>query len=327
MQILLNTNNNQQKPTFQGLNRYLSKHFPQEEIGVISKQAVSSSEFVMEAINKYPKSRRFVGNLPPDWIERLPKENRKDYVQKIQDLFSNLAEILSSKETEYNLVVAKNQRHLTNFKLQFKNLLGADVGLYTLSPEGNGSFAKAYVLKIDEKKYLFKVFHSDQTKQKRINSSWKLVEPARAPFVMRTSKKGFAKFYFGRMAGLNDKDGFMLTEFLQEKLMTEKQQCRNLLRLLTSHVLSLDILYYGQLKNVINLKIFDYGELTLQPPEFLKKIKPKNNKLNVQEVKNIIYNTPPKIKTDSKIKGNVDYRRIISTLLLKFKIMNENLHD
>ena len=35
--------------------------------------------------NIYPNSRRFVGNLPHEWITKIPKAKRKETIQEIQD--------------------------------------------------------------------------------------------------------------------------------------------------------------------------------------------------------------------------------------------------
>ena len=104
--------------SFQGLNRCLSKHF-------INKKTA------LELANIYPNSRRFVGNLPHEWIAEIPQKRRKETIQEIQDLFASFAEKLyTPKFSEF----PKNEQFVTDFLKKLEKFL-KNQGIETIQTE------------------------------------------------------------------------------------------------------------------------------------------------------------------------------------------------
>jgi len=242
---------------FQGLNRHLSKHFVEAGISKITGNSITVQEAVREAIEANPKSRRFVGNLPAEWIKALPKENRKEHVQKIQDLFSGLAENLSTpKGTKFE----KIENFCTDFSQQLKQILGLDTNIKDI---GSGDIGKTYKLEIGKNKYVFKTFHSDVSSEVH----GKILEPSRAPYANKKGCKSFIDFYFGKIATGDTKDGFMLTKFEDPKQqLIPAEELKRLIRILKSPVVSTDTfisMARNNSKNIIGEKIVDFGALNL----------------------------------------------------------------
>ncbi len=141
-------------PSFQGLNRYLSKNFVEAGISKISGKVVTNEEATLEILEKFPKSRGFVGNLPPEWIDKIPKGKRKETVQQIQDLFAALAEnIYSPMYTAFN----KDESFVTDFLNKLQNILKLKSDIVFIK---EGSVGKAFKLEVGDKQYVFKAFHS-----------------------------------------------------------------------------------------------------------------------------------------------------------------------
>ncbi len=286
-----NNYSSENKMSFQGLNKYLSKNFPQT-----AKEAVSSAK-------KYHKSKGYVGNLPGDWIENISKKKRKSSAKKVQNLFAKLAKKLycpadvapedkilmaSLKinpedqnidlqehltllnqlyKDHYNNIITNNLKFINKTLARFKKIVGLDAQIETISA-GYGNYGKVYKLSTTNKKnishdFAFKVYHSDELIKDEINLSGKSVEAAREVYAKKVARKLFAKFYFGKIAKSKDKDGFILTEFLtnnNKPPITEKEQrlereksIVSALRLLKSRVVSIDLLRLTNNNNDLNL--------------------------------------------------------------------------
>ena len=197
---------------FQGLNRCLSKHF-------INK------ETALKIANIYPNSRRFVGNLPNEWIAEIPQEKRKETIQKIQDLFAGFAEKLyTPKFSEF----PKNEKFVTDFLKKLEKLLWMDTKIEFI---GEGITAgKAHKLVVGDKQYVIKTFHSDIDK-KLIQQHGKVMEPTRAPYAKKKGAGSFVDFYFGKTGTAESADGFMVTKFEEfVKELAPREEMKRLLR-------------------------------------------------------------------------------------------------
>jgi len=253
-------NKNHKNVGFQGLNRYLSKQF------------IESEEIAFDALKKYPKSRRFVGNLPSEWIAKIPKANRRETVQQIQDLFAGFSEKLYSPKSAK---IQEDEKLVADFSNQLKQILK----LYTnIEYIDSGSAGKAYKLEVGLREYVFKVFHND-IGDIFTGSSGKLIEPARAPHSNKKGCKSFVDFYFGKIATEESQDGFMLTKFVeQDEKFKPYEEIKRLLNFLKSPVSSSDS-YISDGRdipdglNIIGLKTIDFGELERVPKELNKKLK------------------------------------------------------
>ena len=256
----------------QSLTRCLSKTFINGGMNKKTGFAQTAEDAILEAIKDNPKSRRFVGNLPPEWIDQIPKGKRKETVQQIQDLFSGLAEKLYSPQyTKFK----KDETFVVDFLSQLKQALGLDTEIKYINA---GDIGKAYKLKVGDKKYVFKAFHSDMNPD-YAKSNGEIFEPARAPYANKKGCKSFVDFYFGRIGTHDNHDGFMLTKFeLSNQKLTPKEEIKRLLSFLKSRVTTPDIDINVKTNvsddlNIIGLKAIDLGDLALLPQNLHKTLK------------------------------------------------------
>ena len=243
--------------------------------------------------NIYPNSRRFVGNLPHEWITKIPKAKRKETIQEIQDLFASFAEKLySPKFSEF----PKNEQFVTDFLKKLENFLWMDTKIEFI---GEGITAgKAHKLVVGDKQYVLKTFHSD-IDEKLIDKHGKIIEPSRAPYVKKKGAGSFVDFYFGKTGTAKSADGFMVTKFeVPGKILTPREEMKQLLRLLKSPVDSSEVLIsriseIHDSLNTIGLKIIDFGALKLLPQDLHKAAK--NAAKNIGE-----YYFNPRKNSDTK---------------------------
>ncbi len=71
---------------------------------------------------------------------------------------------------------------------------------------------KVFTLKVGDKDYIYKCFHSNVS-EFFSRSHGKIMETSRAPYAEKKGCKTFAKFYFGKLAKEDTKDGFIITKF------------------------------------------------------------------------------------------------------------------
>lgn len=331
-------NKNHKNVGFQGLNRYLSKHFIEAGISKVTGKPITAEEAALEAIEKYPKSRRFVGNLPPEWIDKIPKANRRETVQQIQDLFAELAGNL--------FIEKKNKKFFKNinykdFPKKLKRILGLNTNIEFIDA---GEVGKAYKLEIGNNKYVFKTFHSNLASC-LIGRHGKILESSRAPYANKKGCNSFVDFYFGRIATNASKDtfgrklqraftsyfrkaetnpgmdGFILTKYEDAtQQLSPQEEIKRLLRILKSPILPLDSNIYLDTwddRNIIGKKIVDLGWLKLKPQNLYKSLKQTaktiekyyfNTKKNSDTMENILEEIN---KTKSSIK---DLNKTLNTL-------------
>ena len=302
---------------FQGLNRCLSRSFVNGGRNKVTGFAQMAEDTVMEAIKNHPKSRRFVGNLPPEWIDRIPKEKRKETIQQLQDLFSNFAEKLCTPQcTKFK----KDETFVVDFLKNLKQKLGLDTNIEFID---SGEIGKAYKLKVGKKKYVFKTFHSDMDPGFS-KSHGKVFEPARAPYANKKGCKSFVDFYFGKIGTPESQDGFMLTKFEpSDQKLTPAEEIRRLLRMLKSPVTSPDIYICQNISNdynTIGRKIIDFGKLVLIPQNLSKELKK-----TAKDIEKYYFNTG-KIENNKKTVLNQinDIKQIFSCFSIDLDV-EENL--
>ncbi|OGH94550.1 MAG: hypothetical protein A2039_07995 [Candidatus Melainabacteria bacterium GWA2_34_9] len=314
-------NQNGENIGFQGLNRCLSRDFVNGGRSKITGFVQMADDAVMEAIKNHPKSRRFVGNLPPDWIDQIPKGKRKETVQQIQDLFSGLAEKLYSPQ---GTRVNKDETFVVDFLSQLKQSLGLDTEIKYIHA---GDIGKAYKLKVGDKKYVFKAFHSDMNPD-YAKSNGEIFEPARAPYANKKGCKSFVDFYFGRIGTHDNHDGFMLTKFeTSNQKFTPGEEIKRLLRMLKSRVVTADISIKSTPQipddlNIIGLKAIDLGDLTLLSQNLHKALKK-----TAKDIEKYYFNTKKNLTNKEVILNQInDIRQIFGCFCIN-RYVEENLQN
>ncbi len=190
-------NNNKDLVNFTGLNRVLSKNTYEYTINIEELSEI------------YPKSNGIVGNLPPAWIAKIPKENRE---KVIKELFNDLKPIINEfRESENEqfmqeriktaLIQAGIVKNQENFKMEFL---------------GEGTYGKAYKLNnILGADYIIKIFKKlNKNLDKGLDDMHgNYIEQSRALYWQKQA--GFntqmIRFYFGDIDA-----GYMVNKFIDE---------------------------------------------------------------------------------------------------------------
>jgi hypothetical protein len=178
----------------------------------LKKRAFSSEDSIIAEIKKYPNSNGIVGSIPAEWIEKIPKEERKD---KIKNLYTALGEIFLDlrKQGQFAEENIENTSNKINKVLHNSGILAGDqkVKLKKLQP---GKFGTGYLLDEnfakDEKygKYVIKLFHYIKSDN---NFHGNNVEPNRALYWLKNAGKNTqrARLYFADL-----KNGFMVSQYI-----------------------------------------------------------------------------------------------------------------
>lgn len=240
--------------SFTGLNKFFKTNF------------ATGAAMIQAAKAKFFRSRGFVGNLPKSWIDLIPKAERPEKIAAVQDTFAEFAGKLYCE-----------RESLPDFEAPFREFSGKMTSILGITPEinylGQGYIGKAYKLKMGGENYVFKVFHTDPYKFGYDSAHGKGIEPAVAPFVKAKTARGvFAKFYFGKVAGEQDADGFMVTKFIDEN-NAKKGNFFNNLSLYMIYLYSNLITCGEPFDKKVRNTILEYGAIRLNSASVLKNLK------------------------------------------------------
>lgn len=192
----------------------------------------------------YPNTSRNVGCLPKKWNANAYSAE----IRGILDKFRKEVACVSHKSTyiKGNPIVATQQ--------ELSNILGKKVIITELD---TGKFAKAYKISVDgADDVVMKVFHKKPlTAYDNFNVNGEFIEPQRGMFLSANSEK-FAKTYYGKISTEIDKDGYILTEYLEksDKVVPQSEFIK-----LKDYFVFCDDVSEGH--NIINGKIYDFGDI------------------------------------------------------------------
>lgn len=136
-----------QQQSFTGLTRYFSS-------------ACRSAEELVTAENKYPKNQGVIGSIPFEWVQKIPKELRKE---RIKELYSSFKEAVD--QLHINMASIKTAKNILADAMQKAGIINSadKLNFDLLSKEGR--FGIAYSLKVnlfekETKHYVLKKFRS-----------------------------------------------------------------------------------------------------------------------------------------------------------------------
>lgn len=178
---------------FTGLNRNLSK------------MAYASIDSIKKEVKNFPKSKGIVGNLPAEWIQKIPKENRANV---IKELYGELNAIVRERRVDVLAQIGTNKRLSEAFSNAGITQSGQKISILYI---GEGELGTAFrLLGLSDDKYIIKIFHP---KSVTSNHHGKHIEPNRAAFWQKYAGKNtqMAPFYFADL-----KAGYMVNKFIDD---------------------------------------------------------------------------------------------------------------
>ena len=190
------TNSNSYLVNFKGLNR------------TIGKMAYNAHESIGKEVRHYPQSNGIVGNLPKEWVDKIPKAFREKTIKEFYSDFKGVLSVFqksasgqSRVESGLSSTFIKAGIIKPNERICLQNI-------------GNGCDGVVYRLRgVSDDKHVIKVFYKSSTYIERDNRAC-LEELNRAAFWQKNAGKNtqMVRFYFG------DADaGYMINKFVDEK--------------------------------------------------------------------------------------------------------------
>ena len=167
------------------------------------RKTVYKRQEIVDLVKKYPKSKGFVGNLMPEWIAKIPKEQRGDAVKDIYDQFS-----LAVKQRQNHFFGQKPQDTIKNVLCKYKIITPETKVKF--SQKGMSDTAELYRLQVGDKSYITKIF--SESTFNNFETGGNLIEQNHALYLNAKPNSDWAKFYFGNL-----KDGYMVTEYISNR--------------------------------------------------------------------------------------------------------------
>ncbi|MCQ2738635.1 MAG: hypothetical protein MJ237_00245 [bacterium] len=251
-----------QDVSFQGLTADLRKN-------------ILTKEEILRSVARHPKSKGFVGTLPNEWIQNIPKEERDTNIPKVLEMF---ASILKIGEVDSSRKIAKK---IKAGLVKYKAISPDKKVKFTFL--GVGGFGGTYKMKVGEKTYVAKLF--DKFYEVDCPGFGNLSEQNNALYLNAKENSDWVKFYFGN---LNEKNQFMITKYVSIKDKRPKKKI-NLLKK------GLEYVDYS-IQNRIRGYNIDYGGFLLLP-DF-----PVNNKPAIRVIKSLLNMS---IKEQDKLIENI----------------------
>lgn len=188
------------------------------------------SKTLDKILNSYPLTSRIIGQVPLDWLE-----NVNDKAQTQAEIEKEISYFQHHKDT---LLFSQSLSKILNKKVNVEKL-------------GAGSYGIAYKMEIESAvTSVIKTFHPRDC---TYNETWhgRNIEPQAGLFANQNSNE-FVKMYFARVCSRMQRDGFIVSQYLDENIIPQETIVKRKPNIKVGHADSL----HG---NIINNKIIDYG--------------------------------------------------------------------
>ncbi len=166
----------------------------------------------IEVLNKHPKASRFLGVVPESW-----SGGSADKAAQIQAVFTKFAKSTCVPDTKEMLVLDipydfKIKIAAKMLELKMNKILGKKTHI---EPLDSGAYGKTFILNDGKENFVIKTFHTGMDGGYSIHGRG--AEVLNACFASENATKGeFSDFYFGQFARKDDKDGFLVTKYIDK---------------------------------------------------------------------------------------------------------------
>ncbi len=198
------------------------------------KHNVLYADKLTDILSKYPNTPREIGELPEDWLNNIPEEERSSVKEGVYNAISEF------QETKYIPGLENNLTKILGKKTK-------------IDPEGHkGTFGTVYQISVEgaEDKAL-KIFHTETIPMRDVHGEH--IEPQMGLFTNQHSND-FVKMYCGRISGMHNSDSFLLSQYLSKDTIPYNQTASEDGYVFISNDLAMN-------NNVINKKIIDFGDV------------------------------------------------------------------
>ena len=198
------------------------------------------ADSLTELLTVKPLTQREVGSVPKGWLTNVPSG---DAGQKVEHIYMAINDFQTMKDQSM-------------FASDLKDILGKEVKVEQL---GSGSFGTGYKVSVEgSEDVCLKLFDGLKTDNNSAYNSvhGQHIEVQTGLFVNKHSDD-FVKMYFGRVAGNNDRDGFLVTQYLSDNVVP-----KNVSNIEGGYAIKSQDAYGNH--NIINGKIIDFGAVIIK---------------------------------------------------------------
>lgn len=210
--------------------------------GKLGKELYATRGQIIDIVaNEAEKRQSFLGiagNLPEEWINLIPKENRNKTVPEVYKIFKQVAAILNCNSPSLKKAAEKLYSGLTSANIAH------EAG--KIEYLGTGRYGSAYKIGINGESYVLKTFHPHSEP-----SNWhgSLIEANRGLFWNKNYPKSqFVKLYFS-----DTLDSYHLVKYVDHKTPRP-------IKAINEKLVGVDIHDENIAENMINGNYFDFGQ-------------------------------------------------------------------
>lgn len=212
-----------------------------------------------EILKNNPEITRYLGSIPNQWFKNTEEKHRADITESIKELLSEFAKQTYVPYETYD----DFEQEYTTLAFELTKLLNVPVKAEYID---QGDWGKVFIITVNDKKYALKTFHSTKFLQHEKPGHGMQYETLDTAFISRNipeRSQRYARYYMSKYARKEDKDGFILSDFIEDSSAGAKS---HKFRKFFEPVYSLDTLF----KNNINGTIYDVGGLRYTYPKYNK---------------------------------------------------------
>ena len=191
-----------------------------------------SADNMEDILTIFPLTERNIGRLPDGWLDKIPNEDRKSTTKKVYDIFTTFSQ----------------DRNCQTLKESLSETLNKRISVMELDSGVVGTGYRLFVK--DGTDVVIKTFHKRPALESPKHG--RSIEPQMGIFLNNNSDE-YVHMYCGRVCGENDKDGFLVTQYL-DNWTTPITGRKNPKYEITNSDANGD-------HNIINDKIIDFGEV------------------------------------------------------------------
>lgn len=217
-----------------------------------ARKDLRSSAQAESIIMKYPQTSRYIGSLPYKWLEDVPEEDRKAYTDRVFELFSDFAKKVSCPRESYPGDYVKQ---IEEFSADLEHITGKKSKAAYLN---QGTIGRAYKFSVGDDDFVVKTFFTNPLALGYYSRHGKGAEILSAVYAKYNAPKGdFADFYFGKFAGKDDLDGFIVTKFIDYDNAKVSYTKNLVLDRVSKHPVTCNNI----VNNTVADTVVDYGEI------------------------------------------------------------------
>ncbi len=222
--------------------------------GNLGKKAYANTGEIKEEVEKYPKSNGVAGSIPSDWVNKIPKGERrekikqlyKDFDKAVDELRNKDFSLRAQKETSVKLTAAMHEAGILSNEenINLKYLDEGDYGRVYLIESNNNEQNNRFVIKIFRKKVRHDKSHNTHIE---INKGmyWQ------KQFGKETDR---TNFYFGDI-----ESGYMITQYVDKNMPGPKRKS-------SPELIGITYIDKEYGRNQINGHYYDYGGFKISSP-------------------------------------------------------------